>query len=169
MVPEMSKIYHLICKQCGKPFDSTAWRKSFCSQECQREHRVALAAARQAKRDAEAKRKQEAPQHFIDVAKEAKKNGTTYGKYVANRDINLTRVEIPAEKRKSLKSVNMRRIEQEGNCKMEEYQKALITIREYCLELEMQSQDNPSALSFLAEASYHLKLMDKSIELAKKE
>lgn len=52
---------------------------------------------------------------------------------------------------------------------MEEYKQALIAIREYCLELEMQSQDNPSALSFLAEASYHLKLMDKSIELAKKE
>lgn len=162
------KIYHLICKQCGRPFDNCR-PKAYCTQECQRKHQLALTAARQAKRDADIKRKQEAPQHFIDTVEQAKRNGTTYGKYVANRDINLTKVEIPTEKRKSLKSANMRRREQEEKKRMNEYEQALIVIREYCLELEMQSQDNPSALSFLAEASYHLKLMDKSIELAKKE
>lgn len=107
------KIHPIICEHCGNTFMAEKHNRKFCCKECVSAHRREYREQLKQQALEEKLRKEQAPIHFQAMAKQAKENGISYGKFIAKRDSNLTRVEIPNEKRKELKSANMRL--REGN------------------------------------------------------
>ena len=102
------KIHSIICEHCGKSFVSEKCNRKFCCKECVSAHRKEYRTQLRQYALEDKLRKEQAPIHFQDMARQAKENGISYGKFIAKRDSNLTKVEIPSEKRKELKSANMR-------------------------------------------------------------
>lgn len=82
IIPKMTKI----CVQCKKEFETENNRITFCSDECMKK-KANMRAFLYRNPFAEEKEQNKKPRGQFkplnEVAKEAKKEGTTYGKYVA--------------------------------------------------------------------------------------
>ena len=68
------------CKWCGKEFLPSSYKNVFCSKECVYLHKKAVEKSRPKKVKEKKKSNQEL---IIDVAREAKAHGMSYGQYVA--------------------------------------------------------------------------------------
>ena len=67
------------CAICGKLFVPKAGNSRFCGPDCKREKAIERARMR----TIEKQKKKTASDQIVDMAKEAKANGMSYGQYVA--------------------------------------------------------------------------------------
>lgn len=89
----------IVCKVCGKKFTTNRWNASMCSAECKRERRRQYSAnVRQAEREyrkqnpvidnrfkVHRERKTDHMEKLTRDAIQARKEGLTYGRYMARR------------------------------------------------------------------------------------
>lgn len=75
-----------ICKICGKEFDTNGTPAKCCSKKCMAENNKLVAAERARERWQQEKIRREKKDNMkkiVDLTVEARKNGMSYGQYVA--------------------------------------------------------------------------------------
>lgn len=74
------------CKVCGKEFEADKHQRRCCSDECReinKKENERIASLRYRELRMKKRKKAENQQKIIDIAVEARKQGMTYGQYVA--------------------------------------------------------------------------------------